>query len=302
MNNNTILDGVINVYKEREMTSHDVVFQLRKILKTKKIGHAGTLDPNVTGVLAICIGNSTKLSSYLMNNSKTYIGELYFGIETDTEDIWGNIIKTDCKIPSEEELTRVIDEFNQKSILQTPPMYSAIKVNGKKLYEIARKGEVIDRKSRKVFIYDISLLRFYENKAQIKVTCSKGTYIRTLFKNIAEKCGSCGTMSSLVRISSGGLKIDSALTLNKIKFLAESEIFDFIIPPEDALVDIEKIIVPDYLFKKVINGVAIKTDLINLNLEEKKEYLVYCKGEFIGVYKHENKILKVKTYLFRGNK
>ncbi len=302
MNGNSTLNGVINIYKEKGLTSHDVVYNLRKILKTKKIGHAGTLDPNVTGVLPICVGSSTKISSYLMDNPKTYIGELYFGVETDTEDIWGNIVKMDHYIPSPDELNKVLSTISGKTISQIPPMYSALKVKGKKLYEIAREGKSIERKPRQVFIYDMVLLGFYSNRAVIKIKCSKGTYIRTLFKDIAQRCGTCGTMSSLIRTSAGGLSIRESLTLDTVQTFFNKGLHDFLITSDKALKNIEKLIVPDYIFNKVINGVAIKPDLINLDLEDKKEYLVFCKGQFIGIYRHENKLLKVKTYLYRGSK
>ena len=293
------IDGVINVYKEIGYTSHDVVAILRKIFGIKKIGHAGTLDPNVSGVLPICVGTSTKISSYLMNNPKVYIGELIFGYETDTEDIWGNITEMCNNIPSVEKLQSVISSINGKDLLQTPPMYSAIKVNGKKLYELAREGKDIERKRRNAHIYSIELIRYYQGKAHIKVKCSKGTYIRTLFKDIARKCNSLGTMSSLIRVSSGGCEIKNSLTLDKINKLYDQGIDDFIISPDKDLIDMKKIIVPDFLFEKVINGIAINTKLINLNLIEDKNYLVYCKGEFIGIYHHVENFLKVKSYLYK---
>lgn len=299
MTNKNNIDGVINVYKEIGYTSHDVVAILRKVLGIKKIGHTGTLDPNVSGVLPICVGTSTKISSYLMNHQKTYLGELTFGYESDTEDIWGNVTETSDNIPSSDELQKVINAIDGKDILQTPPMYSAIKVNGKKLYELARDGKDIERKKRRAHIYSIELIRYINGKAHIKVTCSKGTYIRTLFKDIARDCNSLGTMSSLIRLSSGGFDIKDSITLDEINEMCKQNILNFFISADKALEDIERVIIPDFLFDKVINGVAIKTNLLGLKLEEDKEYLVYCKEEFIGIYHHLDNLLKVKTYLYK---
>lgn len=300
LNGNTSLNGVINVYKEKNFTSHDVVAVLRKILNIKKIGHAGTLDPNVTGVLPICVGSSTKISSYLMENPKTYIGEINFGFETDTEDIWGNIINKTDHIPSLNELQTVLNSYDNTTILQTPPMYSSVKIKGKKLYELARDGKEIERKTREVVIYNIQLIRFKNTRAHIKVTCSKGTYIRTLFKDISRKCHSLGTMSSLVRISSGGLNIKNSISLEQIKQLYNQGLNNFVISPEIALANIPKLKIPDFLFEKAINGMAIKTNLIDLTVPD-GEYMVFCNNSLIGIYQNEYNKLKLKTYLYRGN-
>lgn len=299
MTNKNNIDGVINIYKDMGYTSHDVVAILRKTLGIKKIGHTGTLDPNVSGVLPICVGASTKISSYLMNHQKTYLGELTFGYETDTEDIWGNITDRCDYIPTIEELNNVISTIDGKDILQTPPMYSAIKVDGKKLYELARDGKEIERKKRNAHIHKIELIRYIDGKAHIKVICSKGTYIRTLFKDIARDCKSLGTMSSLIRLSSGGFNIKDSVTLSEIEELSKNGITDFYVSADKALENMKRVNIPEFLFNKVINGVAIKTNLLGLKLDEDKEYLVYCKDEFIGIYHHLDNILKVKTYLYK---
>lgn len=299
MTNKNNIDGVINVYKEIGYTSHDVVAILRKTLGIKKIGHTGTLDPNVSGVLPICVGNSTKISSYLMNHQKSYLGELTFGYETDTEDIWGSITETCDYTPYIDELEKAISRINGKEILQTPPMYSAIKVGGKKLYELAREGKEIERKKRNAHIYSIELIRYINGKAHIKVTCSKGTYIRTLFKDLARECNSLGTMSSLIRLSSGGFNIKDSVTLSEIEEFSKNGITDFYVRADKALEDMERVNIPDFLFDKVINGVAIKTNLLGLKLQEDKEYLVYCREEFIGIYYHLDNLLKVKSYLYK---
>ncbi len=275
------LNGVVNIFKEPGYTSHDVVAILRKVLKTKKIGHAGTLDPNVSGVLPICVGKATKISSHLMEYGKTYIAEIAFGVETDTEDIWGNITKTTLEEVDFQKFEKVIKEINGTEIDQVPPMYSAVKINGKKLYELARKGKTIERNSRKVKIYSLNILKTLKNKAIIEVSCSKGTYIRTLIKDICIKSGTIGVMSSLIRTDSGGLQINDSLTIEQIKCLTEKNIYDFLKPIDECLIDFDRYTVPEKYFKKLINGVKLK---IQDEIVSEK-ILVYCKNEFIGIGK-----------------
>ena len=293
-------DGVINIFKESNYTSHDVVAILRKILKNKKIGHAGTLDPNATGVLPICINKGTKISSYLMDHKKIYFAEITFGIQTDTEDIWGNIIDMDNRNFDYKVFSNVVDKYKNREIKQIPPMYSALKVNGKKLYELARKGITIDRKERIVNIYDIEILRYFNNKIILKVECSKGTYIRTLIKDLCADAGLIGTMSNLIRMESGGLSIKQSFTLEQIQYLVENNIDDFIIPIDKTLDHFEKIFIPEIYFKKLINGVKIEIE--EFGLEE--NVLVYCKNIFIGIgeiiEKDYKKILRMKNMFYRG--
>ena len=238
-------DGVINIFKESNYTSHDVVAILRRILRNKKIGHAGTLDPNATGVLPICINKGTKISSYLMDHKKTYFAEITFGIQTDTEDIWGNIINVDYKKLDYNLFSNIVNKYRNTEIKQTPPMYSALKVNGKKLYELARKGITVDRKERIVNIYDIDILRYFNNKIILKIECSKGTYIRTLIKDLCQEAGLIGTMSNLIRMEAGGLSIKQSFTLSQIQYLVDNNSNDFIIPIDKSLDHFEKITIPD---------------------------------------------------------
>ena len=190
------MDGIIIINKEKEYTSHDVVAKVKKILNEKKVGHTGTLDPNATGVLPILLGKGTKLSKYLINHNKIYEATLKLGEKTDTADIEGKIIEEkDVKKEnlSEENIAKILQEFIGKS-KQVPPMYSAIKVNGKKLYEYARKGQTIEIKPREIEIYAIELLNINNNEITFRVHCSKGTYIRTLCEDIAEKLETVGYM------------------------------------------------------------------------------------------------------------
>lgn len=194
------MDGIIIINKPSGYTSHDIVSKIRKNLNIKKVGHTGTLDPLATGVLPILLGNGTKLSKYLINHDKEYIATIKLGVKTDTGDIEGKIIEekkySECP---ENKIKEVLESFIGKQE-QIPPMYSAIKVNGKKLYEYARKGESIELTPRKIEIYNIELLKIEQNTIKIKIACSKGTYIRSLCEDISEKLNTVGTMSELQRI------------------------------------------------------------------------------------------------------
>lgn len=275
------LNGVLNIYKEPGYTSHDVVAILRKILGTKKIGHAGTLDPNVSGVLPICVGKATKISSYLMEMGKTYCGEITFGIETDTLDIWGEITNKNDIVPSEESFISELQKIANKTIEQIPPMYSAIKINGKKLYELAREGKEIKRKARKVNIYDTKFIYNDQNRYTFEISCSKGTYIRTIINDLGKKTNSLATMSYLIRTSSGGLDIRKSITLKQLEKMIENEI-PFIIPIDKALSHFPVFNVEDDKFELIKNGAKIT--VYNKNIDNIK-YRVYCKGYFIGIGK-----------------
>lgn len=212
-------NGYLNIYKEKGMTSHDVVFKARKILKTKKIGHTGTLDPDAEGVLVLCIGRATKMVEYITDHEKVYEAEVVLGIETDTCDTSGTVINQEAdrgitRSDFEKTLTQFIG-----TISQTPPIYSAIRVNGKKLYHYARNGEQVDIPSRLVEISAITLLEFNEQtqRGKILVACSKGTYMRSLCRDIAVALGTCGCMGSLIRHKVGGFIIDEALKLSEIE-------------------------------------------------------------------------------------
>lgn len=197
------------------MTSFDVVAYLRGILKEKKIGHTGTLDPGAAGVLPICTGRATKVIEYIMNMEKVYRAELTLGISTDTQDSSGNVIAVKKVLVSEQQITQALKSFIGK-IYQTPPMYSAVRVEGRRLYEIARGGKSIERKPRKVEIYSINLINIEKNKVLFDVTCSKGTYIRTLCSDIGDSLGCGGHMSFLIRKRAGIFHIESAFTLEEI--------------------------------------------------------------------------------------
>ena len=219
-----MIHGVLNVYKEKGYTSHDVVAKLRGITKQKKIGHTGTLDPDATGVLPVCFGRATKLCDLLTDKDKTYVAELLLGQETDTQDISGTVLQTaDTQYLSEEEVEKAVLSF-VGSYDQIPPMYSALKVNGKKLYELAREGKVVERKARRVEIKDIQILSMELPIVKMEVSCSKGTYIRTLCHDIGEKLGCHGCMKSLVRTRVSNFRIEESISLEEINKRKEEKL------------------------------------------------------------------------------
>ena len=208
-----MIHGIINVYKEKGFTSHDVVAKLRGIVGQKKIGHTGTLDPDATGVLPVCLGKATKLCDLLTDKNKTYEAVLLLGKTTDTQDITGEVLEEKSTEALTEEKVREAIEGFIGDYEQIPPMYSALKVNGKKLYELAREGKVIERKARPVKILDIQILEIDLPKVRMEVSCSKGTYIRTLCHDIGEKLGCGGCMESLIRTRVSTFRIEDAKTL-----------------------------------------------------------------------------------------
>lgn len=287
------MDGVINVFKPRGMTSHDVVYLIRKILNIKKVGHTGTLDPNATGVLPICIGKGTRISEYLLDVDKEYVGELTLGIATDTQDDSGNIIHTSDNIVNEDEIVNSFNKF-KGNILQTPPMYSALKHKGKKLYELAREGIFVERKSREVSIKDLKILNNYNNKEILFYTrCSRGTYIRTLCDDIGKDLNIYGHMSYLIRVGVGSFKIEDAYSIDYLQELPKDEVIKLVVPMDEALDYMDKIMIDDELYNKIINGVSIilPNDYNNkINVLHK----IYSCEKFIGIGKviltKENKL------------
>lgn len=217
-----MIDGIINVYKEKGFTSHDVVAKLRGILHQKKIGHTGTLDPDAEGVLPVCLGSGTKVCDLLTEKSKTYEAVLLLGKTTDTQDISGQVLSETEVSVSEEEVREAVLSF-LGAYDQIPPMYSALKVNGKKLYELARAGVEVERKPRRVEILSIEILRISLPRVSFQVHCSKGTYVRTLCQDIGEKLGCGGCMESLVRTRVAGFSIEESLKLSEIERLAAEE-------------------------------------------------------------------------------
>lgn len=255
------MDGIILINKEKEYTSHDVVAIAKKTLG-EKIGHTGTLDPNATGVLPLLIGKATKISKYLINHDKVYQAVLKLGIKTDTADAEGTVLEEEEIImPEEEKIKETFSSMIGKRE-QTPPMYSAIKVNGKKLYEYARQGKTIEIQSRKIEIYDLVLNKrnLDENEITFTVHCSKGTYIRTLCEQIAENFGTIGYMKELNRLQVGEFHIADSITIGELKE-NKGDIINKIITIEQFFSNKEKIVLDIKRKEQFLNGVKLQYDL-----------------------------------------
>lgn len=267
MNEN--LSGVLLLNKPCGITSHDAVNKIRKIFNTKKVGHTGTLDPMATGVLPILVGGAVKASEYLVSDNKEYEAKMLLGIETDTEDISGKKIKESDFIPSDDEIREAIASF-KGDYLQTPPMYSAIKVGGKKLYDLAREGKVIEREARAVRVDDISSEKLSEREWRVTASVSKGTYIRTLIGDVGRKLGCYATMSALNRISSGGFRLSDSYTLDEVE---KSDSPDaLLIPTEELFRTLPLVALSDFYTRLAKNGAEIyltKAGLVPFNEGER---------------------------------
>lgn len=272
------MNGIILIDKSKDYTSHDVVAIVKKISK-EKVGHTGTLDPIATGVLPLLIGKATGLSKYLINHNKTYIATLKLGIKTDTADSEGKIIEEkEIQELNEEEVIQVLNSIIGKQE-QVPPMYSAIKVNGKKLYEYARQGKTVEVPSRTIEIFDTKLIEFNKNEAEIvfEVSCSKGTYIRTVCEKIAEKLNTVGYMKELRRTRVGDFKIENAVKIEEIKE-NEKLLEEKIISLEKFFENKEEIELNNKELELFLNGVQLnKTNLID------NVYRIYNQNKFIGL-------------------
>ena len=302
-----MINGVINVYKEPGFTSHDVVAKLRGILKQKKIGHMGTLDPNAVGVLPVCLGKATKLCDILSEKDKTYNATLLLGLDTDTQDTSGEVIsKADTDSIMELSEDKVFETI--KSYIgdydQIPPMFSAIKIGGEKLYNLARRGEVIERPARHCRIIDITVTKMELPRVDLHVTCSKGTYIRTLCHDIGKDLGVGGCMEKLVRTKVERFSVEDSITLKQIEeFRDNNTLEDYITPVDEMLGNYSKCMVSKGAEKLVYNGniFTSRNTFLKMNHEDGQIVRVYTsEGEFIGLYKFnsEKQIYKpVKMFL-----
>lgn len=283
------MDGIILINKEKNYTSHDVVNKVKKITKAK-VGHTGTLDPNATGVLPLLLGNATKISKYLMNHDKEYQVILQLGIKTDTADVEGKIIEekeVDLDALNEEKVKKILSTFLGKQ-KQTPPIYSAIKINGKKLYEYARKGQEIEIEPRVIEIYDIKLINIDIKQKQIGfiVKCSKGTYIRSLCEDIAEKLETVGYMKELNRTIVGNFDIKDSITISEFEEKYNKNDLSNIISIEEIFKEKSKIELDNRNIKQYLNGVKIKVE------NKDNIYRIFMNNKFIGIGIVENGYLK----------
>lgn len=296
-------DGIINVYKEKGFTSHDVVAKMRGILGQKKIGHTGTLDPAAEGVLPVCVGKGTRLCDMLTDKDKTYRAVLLLGTETDTQDTTGQILKVrETEGLTEEQVREAILSF-LGDYEQIPPMYSALKVNGRKLYELAREGKEVERKARPVKILDIRIEEMRLPEVTMSVTCSKGTYIRTLCYDIGEKLGCGGCMKELTRTRAGRFEIKDSLTLGELEKLKENDrIGEAVLPVTAVFSEYRQIRSEEENLDKLLrNGNPFRYEKIP-DVKSGESFCVYdSEGLFIGVYEFaEEKNMFYPRKIFLG--
>lgn len=286
-----MINGILNIYKEKGYTSHDVVARLRGIVGQRKIGHTGTLDPDAEGVLPVCLGKATKVCDTLTDRDKTYEAVLLLGKTTDTQDTSGNVLeeKPTEGITPEQAAECILGFEGQYD--QVPPMYSALKINGRKLYELAREGKSVERKSRRVTIHGIRILEMDLPRVKMAVDCSKGTYIRTLCQDIGDRLGTGGCMERLVRIRSGRFEIGEARRLDEVeKIVQDGRLGEILIPLDSVFEDLPKAVVPPREAQRAFNGNAVSGK--GVRMQRKPEPGERCRiydpdGHFIGIYRYD---------------
>lgn len=299
-----MINGIINVYKEKGFTSFDVVAKMRGIFHQKKIGHTGTLDPDAEGVLPVCLGKATKVCDLLTEKSKEYQAVLLLGIETDTQDISGEVLQRAEVLVTEEEVKEAIQSF-VGAYEQVPPMYSALKVNGQKLCDLARKGITVERKARPVTIHQIEILSMHLPEVEFRVSCSKGTYIRTLCDDIGKKLGCFGCMKSLLRTKVDRFELKDAYKLSELEEfvkLPKTE-WSFLEPIDSVFQHYSIVTAKKDAQKMVENGNRIPSSMVlDFSVEKMQDMvrLYDADGRFIGIYAylHQNKEYKpVKLFM-----
>lgn len=295
-------NGIINIYKEAGYTSHDVVAKLRGILKQKKIGHTGTLDPEATGVLPVCLGKGTKVCELLTDKDKVYETVMCLGVVTDTQDMTGTVLKQTPVRTGREEIEAALDQFRGEYD-QIPPMYSALKVQGKKLYELAREGKVIERKARRIQIFGLDLLEIEPDGMHVhmRIHCSKGTYIRTLCHDIGEKLGCGAAMEKLIRTRVGIFEIDDAMTLEEVEACVRENVIDEKIRPIDSLFKSwpSARVKPEWdklLYNgNMLEGTDLEPDPENAGKSGEKYRIYDSHGKFCAIYVYDRKHRKFKN-------
>lgn len=302
LNNN--INGILIINKPQNFTSFDVIGVLRKKFNQKKIGHMGTLDPMATGVLPVLLGSSTKFQIYVPDNYKEYICEIKFGVTTDTWDIWGKTLNTKKSNISREELIKILEKFTGE-IKQVPPMYSAIKQNGVKLCNLARQGIEIERPARDIIIKNINLLNFdkINQTAQLKILCSKGTYIRSLCHDIGQELNTGACMSSLIRTMSNSFNLSQSVSLDQIKTLNTQDIIqNYIFNTETLFQNFKSLELNSFQARLFSNGVSILLKNLNINNQNfsNKEFLkIYFEKNFLGLAQvdFDNQVLKFEKFI-----
>lgn len=264
------------------MSSQAVVFRVKKIFSADKAGHTGTLDPLATGVLPVLVGRAVKASEFMLTADKYYSATLLLGLTTDTEDITGEVLSRCEDIPKEDEVFRAASRFVGK-IMQTPPMYSALKVGGKKLYELARRGVTVEREPREVTVHSIDISRTSDREYRLDVHCSKGTYIRTLCADIGAALGVGGVMKTLERTRASGYTLEDSYTLEELEGMSEEELSRVLLPTEHIFREYKKITLPDFYARLAGNGQEIYLKKIGLTAEVGERFALYNKDGFFAV-------------------
>lgn len=288
------IKGFVNIIKPTGMTSSDVVCKIKKILHMKKVGHLGTLDPAASGVLPVAVGKATKFFDYFLSKEKKYTAVVKFGLATDTLDSFGNITNKDNKKVTEEMINSVISRFVGE-IEQYPPKFSALKVGGKKAYELAREGIEFELKPRKITIHSINLReKIEDNKYLFDVHCSAGTYIRTLFSDMAESMGTVAFVPVIIRTKSGVFEMENAVTFE------EFEKNQKLISIEDVFNEFKIIEIDEIMAKKVLNGVSVTLDELNVKQVINGQFLIKFKEEIVGLYEIKNGKTNAIAYIYNN--
>ncbi|MCD8326881.1 MAG: tRNA pseudouridine(55) synthase TruB [Lachnospiraceae bacterium] len=300
------MNGIINIYKEAGFTSFDVVAKMRGILKTRKIGHTGTLDPMATGVLPVCVGAATKAVSFLTDHDKEYVAELLLGVTTDTLDTTGKVLETRPVNCDEAKVRGAVMSFQGVSE-QIPPMYSAIKVDGKRLYELARDGREIERKPRIIEIPEMEILSMELPVVRFRVVCSRGTYIRSLCQDIGEKLGCGGCMQSLERIRVGQFGKDTAITLQELeRHRDQGTLSQVLLGVDQVFADLPAMTVRQEFLKAADSGNKLKPEMLAEpeNFKDEERVRLYrCDGRFYGIYvfRKKERVLKPAAFFLRDD-
>ena len=303
-----MLTGVINIYKEKGFTSHDVVAVVRKIFKTigplPKVGHIGTLDPQAQGVLPICVGRATKLAGFLTAEGKSYRAELILGMTTDTGDHTGTILTTSSVVDFPDEYIEEVIKSFVGGYMQKPPMYSAVKINGKRLYEMARAGQEAERRARRVEIYKIQPVTKYNRLnstpegprpiIELEIDCGKGTYIRSLCEDIGERLGCGGCMGNLVRTKSGAFTVENAIYLSELEQAVKENRWDFLVPVEQAF----PAPIVNTSFKAALSGHPVQSE----KLEEGGRCWLYYGETLIGLFCFNDGMLRPEVMIHENHK
>lgn len=289
------MNGVLNIYKEKGMTSYQVVASVKRIAGMKKVGHTGTLDPEAEGVLPVCIGRATKLVDYIMDGEKIYRASFQFGKISDTLDAFGQVEETGKPIPEKSAVIEKLKSFLGTS-MQVPPMYSALKVQGKRLYELARNGEEIERQPREIHVSKLELLNYNEETGEgaFLLYCSKGTYVRSIIDDLGRLLGSGAIMTALIREGTGTFKLDTSVTLNQLE---QDGIEEHLLEMERVLEGYPVLEIPDNYLKLVVNGVKVKDQRLISDVMEGRYRGLDSRRNFLGVLERNEDSLYLKLNL-----